>query len=1000
MTISLSEFLIDTTKETCRFLCEVLPAIGGEDWWKTRVVTKLSFQQQQRIERGQSSNLEDLDLGALVQVFIRNWYEIADKAGYTNEDRTLVHEVREIRNRVAHKGTVEPHVKDVYRDIDTLRRYLALIKADSDLMEKLEGQCQHMIALIGKSTDDGGENKNDSSEDSVEDSASDEPHAEPPRPSTKAKPTSQGVPIELLGRDAGGNKNVNQLLSEKTFVGIDFGTSTTVVSYVTIDEESGALMAEPIPITQYDELGGSIEDHLVPTCIAWTGQELLVGQGAARLKSEYQYGRNIWFSFKMDLGTDLGPQYYNTELSGESGPAVIQKPQHAAKVFFSYLREKIEDFVLKQQLPQEIIYSASVPAAFEANQRQDLCNALKEADINLPKYGIIDEPNAAFISYLCDTLKSGTGIAESINKNRRNILVFDFGAGTCDISILEVGAEGKRIISKNKAISQFHALGGDNIDRQIVRKVLLDQLFEQNDVSVDFTSNEIAKGIIPKLQQAAEDLKVQCCKYITNNWDGSDIKPFLENGRSVSGNDVETFHIHGTELRLKHPIMIYEDFAQVMGPFLDPETIYDKMIHRQEDVISIFEPVISAMGKAEMEKDDLNMVLFIGGSSLSPFVQSAVQDYFGRFVEGVVQSDLRIPVSRGTAVNSFMVNGLGCEIIKPITSEPFYVLTKGRELHEILPAGSEIPSEDFFTDDLEVQRDGQEKVELPICVTSEDKLLDIIKVLAPEDRPFKKGNTVKLKCSFDENKRLQVRAEIGGEMITVINQNPLANIGLTPAESHMLEARRNFHVSALKGNGQPSVNAMLHYADACKKADHFLETAEAFGAAERLDPSKDFATNICYYYSRANKQRLSKKWAEIAYKRYPTEISAYNLALSKEEEGDLAAYEKLMEKSLEINPECEATLIGYGHYLKEKGSSKGLSMIEKAFERFESLFNRDKLDPDDFGRFRWAAGTLGRSDMVQQIDRREKDLMPADREYSEHNLAVSAGEHKNIKRRD
>jgi len=948
--------------------------------------------------------LEDLDLVALLWVFIRNWYEIADKAGYTNEDRTLVHEVKEIRNRAAHKGTVEPHVKDVYRDLDTLRRYLALIKADGDLMEKLEGQCQHVLALMlgDKSTNDGEENKNDSSEDSVEDSVSGEPHAEPPLPSTNAKPASQGVPIELLGRDAGGNENVNQLLSEKTFVGIDFGTSTTFVSYVTIDEESGALMAEPIPIIQYDELGGSIEDHLVPTCIAWTGQELLVGQGAARLKSEYQYGRNIWFSFKMDLGTDLGPQYYNTELSGESGPVVIQKPQHAAKVFFSYLHEQIEAFVSTQQLPQEIIYSASVPAAFEANQRQDLCNALKEAGINLPKYGIIDEPNAAFISYLCDTLKSGTGIAESINKNRRNILVFDFGAGTCDISILEVSAEGKRIVSKNKAISQFHALGGDNIDRQIVRKVLLDQLFEQNDVSVDFTSDEIAKGIIPKLQQAAEDLKVQCCKYITNNWDGSDIKPFVESGHSVSGNDVETFYIHGTGLCLKHPTMTYKDFAQVMEPFLDPEAVYDEMVHRREDVISIFEPVISAMGKAEMEKDDLDMVLFVGGSSQSPFLQSVVQDYFGRFVEGVVQSDLRIPVSRGTAINSFMVNGLDCEIIKPITSEPFYVVTKGRELHEILPAGSEIPSEDFFTDDLEVQRDGQEKVELPICVTSEDKLLDIMKVSAPEDRPFKKGDTVKLTCSFDENKRLQVRAEIGGEMVTVIKQNPLANIGLTPAESHMLEARRNLYVSALKGNGQPSVNAMLHYADACKKADHFIGAAEAFGAVVRLDPStlKDFATNICYYYSRANKQRLSNKWAEIDYKRYPTEISAFNLAIIKKDEEDLATYEKLMEESLEINPECEATLEMYGHYLKEKGYPKGLSMIEKAFERFESLFKRNELEHNDFGRFRRAAITLGRSDVVQQIDRREKDLMPADGEYSEHNLAVSAGEHKNIKRRD
>ncbi len=87
-------------------------------------------------------------------------------------------------------------------------------------------------------------------------------------------------------------------------------------------------MAEPNSIIQFDDSGREIADRLVPSCIAWTTRDrLLIGHGAANLKQELKEGRNIWSSFKMRLGIDLGPQVpehdapWRQGASGDRAPA-------------------------------------------------------------------------------------------------------------------------------------------------------------------------------------------------------------------------------------------------------------------------------------------------------------------------------------------------------------------------------------------------------------------------------------------------------------------------------------------------------------------------------------------------------------------------------------------------------------------------------------------------------------------------------------------------------
>ncbi len=712
----------------------------------------------------------------------------------------------------------------------------------------------------------------------------------PKPPGGKALPKSsasshaspdEGVPLEMLKLDGIMLEQVEALLEEQTFIGIDFGTSTTVVSRICLDKASGCLMTEPIPIAQKDRLGRTIEDHILPTCIAWIDDRILIGRGAAELKSSLVKGRNLWFSFKMGLGIDLGPKYYQSELRGAGKPVEILNDQDAAKVFFAYVREKIEAWLKSKGLPSRVRYAVSVPASFEANQRADLCRALEAAGIEISTHGIIDEPNAAFVSHLIESLRYGPTALDPFRRQPKEVLVFDFGAGTCDISILRVSVKDERLFIQNLAISQFRALGGDNIDRRIARQVLWPTILAACAPGRHFRAMEIEQLILPRLLGCAEQLKVQCCKSITARGNGNS-EPFRNDGTKIQSDPVPPFTVDGVRLELPAPTITLAEFFRVMGPFLS-EGAYDPA-ESDRDIVSIFEPIRNAIEKSKLGEDELDMLLLIGGSAENPLVQESIRNHFGRFVECVVTSDLRTPVSRGTALHSLAVNGMGVQLIRSITSEPIYVIAAGNRFVKILPAGTPMPSDEVaFTDQLAVQRDGQRVVQLPICVSSRNKLLGIVDLRPSQTRPFRKGELITVACRMDENKLIQITAKTGSTLAETAFLNPLANEELTAEETKCLMARQKLNDAIIEGGGKPNPRTLEEYAIACAEARRWIESAETREALEKISSQHrtgDNATSLCYCYSMAGLEELFLRWAEIAHERSPTWVSAFNLALA------------------------------------------------------------------------------------------------------------------------
>ncbi len=139
--------LSNETAESVRsFLNSVLPEVST-DWWSSNVVPSLSFQQQRMVEEKNIVSLSGLDLAALLRILDKSWFDISAKRNLGNESRIWTREMQQIRNKWAHVAGTSPEAEDLYRDLDTLQRFLGAIHADNLLVETVRGRKQSCLAI-------------------------------------------------------------------------------------------------------------------------------------------------------------------------------------------------------------------------------------------------------------------------------------------------------------------------------------------------------------------------------------------------------------------------------------------------------------------------------------------------------------------------------------------------------------------------------------------------------------------------------------------------------------------------------------------------------------------------------------------------------------------------------------------------------------------------------------------------------------------------------------
>jgi molecular chaperone DnaK len=723
------------------------------------------------------------------------------------------------------------------------------------------------------------------------------------------------------------------------------------------------------PIAQADTVAAHLLLPLVPSCIAYNNNQVYVGQGAKMLKSKLQPDQNIWFSFKMNLGKDNGPEFTRTELKEGNPLGKIENTLDATKLFFKKLKTEIDNYIQEQNLPRQLFYSVSIPASFEANQRADLKKALEFANIPINETLFIDEPNAAFLSYLVQANNNGFNNYNIPVDSPLHILVFDFGAGTCDISIIEIGKKAGKLYSKNIAISQFEQLGGDDIDRAIVKEILLPQLAKQNNISVEeIRENNYKKILLPKLQAVAEQLKIKVCKAVASNKVGQELPNLINSTERINFLQTIDFILPKQVMKFENPSISPKEFTDIMKKFTS-ETLAFNFQDDVESLKSIFTVINSALLKANIEKGDIDLVLLIGGSSYNPYIQTALYRHFDNSDIEIPQ-DLQSHVSNGTAINSFMANGLGVDIIKPIVSEPIFIILQNEIKKIVVYEGTEIPCKEILIEDLRPQRNDQTEIEIPICVSSKEKILTILKL--KNEKGFSTTDKITLKCDISHDKLITFRAFIQNLEISTEPLNPFANSALSTEDIAEKQLLKLLYKATKENGGKPPLDKLKALSQFYVKTERHLKAAETFENVQQLDPNRRYETSICYHYAEAGRKKLSDNWAEIAYQKNPTSTNAYNLALTKSLQGKTDEYKKLMEEAVTLG--SDAAMLTYGEYLLINEKEKAEELIQKAFDKWFKEFEESKLSKNDFSRLIRAAKQLGKIQIAEKVQKAKDNL--------------------------
>lgn len=373
-------------------------------------------------------------------------------------------------------------------------------------------------------------------------------------------------------------------------IGIDLGTTNSVV----------AIMEGNEPKVIANEEGA----RTTPSVVAFTKDgERLVGQVARRqaitnpTNTIYSIKRFMGRKFE-EVGSETSRVPYKVLKSGVSDVKVeIQNKQYAppevSAMILQKLKRAAEDY-LGQPVTEAVI---TVPAYFNDAQRQSTKDAGKIAGLDVKR--IINEPTAAALAYGLD------------RKKDELIAVYDFGGGTFDISILEVGDSVVEVKSTN---GDTH-LGGDDVDQRVMEWLIAEFKKENGiDVSKD-------KMVLQRLKEAAEKAKV------------------------------ELSSVMETEINL--PFLT----ADATGPkHLMLKLSRSKLEQLVMDIIErTIEPCRQAIKDAGVSPSDIDEVVLVGGSTRMPLVQQKVQEFFKKTPNKTVNPDE--VVALGAAVQAGVLAG-------------------------------------------------------------------------------------------------------------------------------------------------------------------------------------------------------------------------------------------------------------------------------------------------------------------------------------------------------
>jgi molecular chaperone DnaK len=581
-------------------------------------------------------------------------------------------------------------------------------------------------------------------------------------------------------------------------IGIDLGTTNSVV----------AVMEGGQPVVIPNQEGG----RTTPSVVGFTkAGERLVGQVAKR--QSVTNPENTIYSIKRFMGRRFDEVQEEIKLvpykivAGDNRDARVDisgkkySPPEISAMILGKLKEAAEAY-LGEKVTKAVI---TVPAYFNDAQRQATKDAGQVAGLEVMR--IINEPTAAALAYGLDKKKDET------------IAVFDFGGGTFDISILEVGDGVVEVKSTN---GDTH-LGGDNIDQRLIDWII--QEFKK-DNGIDLSRDQMA---LQRLKEASEKAKIELSTLLETEIN----LPF------ITADATGPKHLVLKITRAKFQDMVSDILERVMGPCKQ------------------------AMADAGVTPQQIDEVVLVGGSTRIPKVQEMVRNLFGKEPNKSVNPDEVVAI--GAAVQGGVLGGEVKDVLLlDVTPLSLGIETLGGVFTKLIERNTTIPtrkSETFST-----AGDNQSSVEIKVyqgerAMAQHNRLLGVFQLgnIPPAPRGIPQ---IEVTFDIDANGILNVaakdKATNNEQKITITSSSGLSKEEVEKmardAESNAADDRRKKEEIEARNRADAmvyNIEKMLKEhrdkisdADAKSVEDSLEETKKAIstGNAEQINAATDKLT--------------------------------------------------------------------------------------------------------------------------------------------------------------
>ncbi len=485
------------------------------------------------------------------------------------------------------------------------------------------------------------------------------------------------------------------------FFGIDLGTTNSVMAYASFDRQN-RIESKVIKVNRLSESGGQIRSDKLPSVVFYKKSS---DKGFSKIVGDYakgQYGKRVGYVVK-SIKSQMGENH----VEGLNPEINDKQPEDVSAHILNHLLLEAKKQLLLQEVPKDVVIT--IPASFTPDMCQATINACKKAGIDTASHEmLLYEPKAVLYDFVNSQLR-GEIPKSVVNLNSpKNILVYDLGGGTIDVSLHKVSfIENDELLKiEDLAISRYTNLGGDDFDDRIAELLYERFIAYIKQYNVDpkiLDKSEVIRILKKKAEQCKIDLSdTFIVAQLNNRKLPDDYAVEILEGNLYGGYGYEDF--------IK-PEIIEKTIEDLMGWHLNIDDVnhIDRLSQSSEHVNNIIYPILDTLSKAKDKYEDVKIdaVILNGGMTKFYLIKDRIKKLLN--IEPITITDPDLSVAKGAVVYHYYLHKYGTmyqkeinqdvlkQIVNSITStilnDTINLAVRGGKVKALVKAGTPLPFE-------------------------------------------------------------------------------------------------------------------------------------------------------------------------------------------------------------------------------------------------------------------------------------------------------------------